>query len=68
VNAVHIYRGVKIRGKLYMYRIGFEDKEIELRDVSLARSISGLSFKCYFLPDENAMLVFICIMERIFVI
>jgi hypothetical protein len=68
VNAVHIYRGVKIRGRLYMYTIGFEDKEIEIRDVSLARSISGPSFKGYVLPDENVMLVFICIMDRIFVI
>jgi hypothetical protein len=36
---VHIYRGVKIRGRLYMCGTGFQDKEIELRDVSLARSI-----------------------------
>jgi hypothetical protein len=36
---VHIYGGVKIRGRLYMYRIGFEEMEIELIDVSLARNI-----------------------------
>jgi hypothetical protein len=39
VNAVHVYTGVKIRSRLYMYGIGFQNKEIELRDVNLARSI-----------------------------
>jgi len=39
VNAVHVYRGVKIRSRLYMYGIGSRIRRLNLRDVSLARSI-----------------------------
>jgi hypothetical protein len=66
-NAMHISRDEEVTGRLCMYGVGIDKLETKLRSVSIVRNIQGICFKCYFLPYENVMLIFIFIMDRIFV-
>jgi hypothetical protein len=65
-NAMHIYRDVKVRSRLHMYRIGFEEMKTELRNVALLEAFEGLLL--LHLLYEDFMLISVFIMDRIFVI
>jgi hypothetical protein len=59
---MHIYRDMKATDTLPLYEIGINDMETKIRNVSIVRSICGLSFRWWnFSLCENIIAVFIFI-------